>query len=118
MSSAQVPEESTLEYEHGVPILTVRGDIDIWNIEDFHRPLQQLVESATHGAIVELNDVTFAIGRVFGTLTAAAEKLTRENKRLVVVCPSNHFGCRIFSILHYPHTIAESREEALDALHK
>ena len=117
MSGAKT-SESALEYERGVPILTLRGDIDIWNIDDFHRPLQQLVDAATRGAVVEFNEVTFAIGRVFGTLTAAAERLARENKRLVVVCPSNHFGCRIFNILHYGHPIAENRQEALATLNK
>ena len=117
MSGAQTPE-FTIQHEQGVPILTLSGAIDIWNIDDFHRPLQQLAKSATHGAIVELTDVTFAIGRVFGTLTAAAERLAREGKRLVVVCPSNHFGCRIFKILQYHHPIADSREEALETLRR
>ena len=115
MSGAQVPE-FTIEHEKGVPILTLSGDIDIWNIDEFHRPLQQLAKSATHGAIVELTDVTFAIGRVFGTLAATAERLAREGKQLVVVCPPSHFGCRIFKILQYDHPVAESREQALETL--
>jgi anti-anti-sigma factor len=117
MSGAQLPE-FWIEKEQGVPILTLRGDIDIWNIDDFHRPLQELVKSATHGAIVELTDVTFAIGRVFGTLAAAAERLAREGKQLVVVCPPHHFGCRIFSILQYQHPVTADREEALNVLSK
>jgi len=115
MSGAQTPEY-TVDHEQGVPILTLRGDIDIWNIEDFRRPLQELVKSATHGAVVELTDVTFAIGRVFGSLAAAAERLSRQGKRLVVVCPPSHFGCRIFKILDYAHPLAESRDEALTLL--
>src|SRR5437868_335568 len=110
MSSAQLPEFA-IEEEQGVPILTLRGDIDIWNIDDFHRPLQQLVKSATHGAIVELTNVTFAIGRVFGTLHASAERLAREGKQLVVVCPPHHFGCRIFKILKYEHPVTDNREQ-------
>jgi anti-anti-sigma factor len=69
----------------GVPVLAVRGELDLYTAREFDEHLRALVESEPRGLVVDLVQSTFLDSSAGRALLHAAQSLRRHGARLVVV---------------------------------
>jgi anti-sigma B factor antagonist len=69
----------------GVPVLAVRGELDLYTAREFEERLLALVESGARGLVVDLSTSTFVDSSGCRALLHAARSLRQRGGRLVVV---------------------------------
>lgn len=86
----EVPQfEMTVPQVSGVPVLKVRGEIDVASAQDFHASISDIIGGGPEVVIVDMSEVSFIDSTGLGVLVSA-EKETREagkDLRLVVTQP-------------------------------
>lgn len=86
----EVPQfEMTVPEVSGVPVLKVRGEIDVASAPDFHASISDIIGRGPEVVIVDMSEVSFIDSTGLGVLVSA-EKETREagkDLRLVVTQP-------------------------------
>lgn len=70
---------------HGAPVLTVRGDLDLYTAREFEERLQSLTSTEPGGVIVDLAQSTFLDSSACRALLHAARVLRKRAAKLVVV---------------------------------
>jgi anti-sigma B factor antagonist len=71
--------------DEGAPVLSVRGELDLYTTPEFEERLLALVEDAPHTLVVDLLGATFVDSTAGRALLHAAQRLREQGARLVVV---------------------------------
>lgn len=70
-----------------LPSLRLAGEVDLAATRELAESLNELVGTTTHVAVVDVSDVTFMDTSGLGALVRASERLRRQNRSLVLICP-------------------------------
>ena len=89
-------EVSTTD-ERGVPVVAVRGEVDVATAPDLHAQLLGLAGRGTTLAVVDLTDVTFVDSTALGVLVSAAKEFRSGGGDLRLVVTEPHLA-KVFTI--------------------
>jgi anti-sigma B factor antagonist len=70
-----------------LPSLRLSGEVDLSTSRELAESLNELVGSTTHVAAVDVSAVTFMDTTGLGALVKTAERLRRQSRSLILVCP-------------------------------
>jgi|GraSoiStandDraft_4_1057263.scaffolds.fasta_scaffold619276_3 anti-sigma B factor antagonist len=73
--------------EMNLPSLRVAGEIDINRTRELTESLNELVGATDRAAIIDVSGVTFMDSTGLGALVKTNERLRRQSRRLILVCP-------------------------------
>lgn len=73
--------------ETNLPSLRITGEIDINRTRELTESLSELVGSTDGAAIIDVSGVTFMDSTGLGALVKTNERLRRQSRRLILVCP-------------------------------
>jgi len=72
------------EEDGGVPVLSVRGEIDVYTSPEFRRELQNLVGLDTRTVVVDFSAVDFIDSSGLGVLVGALKRMREQEGRIVL----------------------------------
>jgi anti-sigma B factor antagonist len=75
-----------LDYENGIPILSLQGEIDIYTCPDLHKKLKTLVDDDKKIFILDLNNIHYIDSTGLGTIAHAAHTLQNQGGKLYIIC--------------------------------
>jgi anti-sigma B factor antagonist len=81
----------------GVPVLTARGEIDVYTSPDFRRELQTLLEGSVTRVVVDLGAVDFIDSSGLGVLVGALKRM-RERDGMIVLRAMTPSTKKVFDI--------------------
>jgi anti-sigma B factor antagonist len=89
MMTSDAQFEVTASGEPGVPVLGVRGEIDVASAPEFHSSLSDLIGQGSEMVIVDLSEVSFIDSTGLGVLVGAEKEMRASGQelRLVVTRP-------------------------------
>ena len=101
----------------GAPGVRVRGEVDLGTAPSLTTALDTSIRGSRGAFVIDLGDVTFLDSSGVNVLLRARASLGREDRDLVIVCPSGA-PRRIFELTGIADLFAlfDSREEAATAL--
>gem|GEM_PF-769033 len=107
-----------LQQQMGVPLVEVRGDLDISNADKFEAILNGVMSRVPRGVIVSLVDATYFDSRGIHTLLRFADRLSHNEGQLFVVAPTGTSPRRILDIARVQQLIPmfDSAEDAIASL--
>lgn len=107
-----------LQQQMGVPLVEVRGDLDISNADKFEAILNGVMSSVPRGVIVSLVHATYFDSRGIHTLLRFADRLSHNEGQLFVVSPAGTSPRRILDIARVQQLIPmfDSAEDAIASL--
>ncbi len=97
----------------GFPLLVARGDVDVFNVDEFDAALVHLQAGEVPAVLVSLEEATFVCVHAFGLLASHTARAARMGREIVLVCPEGSFHRKVLRLLRFPHAIAASIDEAL-----
>lgn len=108
-----------LQQQMGVPLVEVRGDLDISNADKFEAILNRVMSSVPRGVIVSLVHATYLDSRGIHTLLRFADRLSHNEGQLFVVAPAGTSPRWILHIARVQQLIPmfDSAEDAIASLH-
>ena len=113
------PEILTVDQRviRGVHVLVAAGEIDQGSVPVLRDALRTLTVDAEGPVVVDLCEVGFIDSSGISTLLNALRRLTRQRRKMVVVCPPGALR-RAFELLGLagPLELLDSRDEALSAV--
>jgi len=71
-----------------VPVVTARGEIDLFSSRDLASRLGELSGEPGVAAVLDLSEVTFMDSIGLGVVLKASSRFRRQAKRLVIVAPA------------------------------
>lgn len=106
--------------QHGVPIVSVEGEIDLTNVEDLAAHVFASVADTSQGLIVDLSTTSYLDSAGLSLLLELQERLHLRQQMLRVIVPSSAIIRRVFEATHIDTTISlyRSVEEALAHLNE
>ena len=78
----------------GIPIVRVRGEIDLYTAQEFERIMQTGVERSTSILVVDLGEVSYVDSTGLSTLLRAHKELSARNADLYIIAPPGRPGVR------------------------
>ena len=84
-----------LQALNGIPVLTVAGEIDIANINDFRSAVGEAARDDSERLIVSLEKVRYLDSHTLEALVDLGKRLRTNRRRLLVVAPKNSPSGRI-----------------------
>jgi anti-sigma B factor antagonist len=81
--------EVTVSEQPGIPVLAVRGEIDVASAPEFHASLSDLIGQGHEVVMVDLSEVSFIDSTGLGVLVGAEKEMRQSSRdlRLVVTQP-------------------------------
>jgi anti-sigma B factor antagonist len=81
--------EVTVSEKPGIPVLAVRGEIDVASAPEFHASLSDLIGQGPEVIMVDLSEVSFIDSTGLGVLVGAEKEMRQagQDLRLVVTQP-------------------------------
>src|SRR3954468_10832253 len=70
-----------------LPSVRLAGEIDVASARDLNASLGELVGTPARAAIIDVRDVTFMDTTAVGALVRTSERLRRQSRSLILVCP-------------------------------
>jgi anti-sigma B factor antagonist len=70
-----------------LPSVRLAGEIDVASAREINESLSELVGTQARAAIIDVRDVTFMDTTAVGALVRTSERLRRQNRSLVLICP-------------------------------
>lgn len=107
------------DLEHGVRVVSVRGELDLSTAPDFEGPLDQVLESGSGSVLIDLTGCEFIDSTGIALIVRAWQRLdSGENGRGLVICCQNDQVRRVLEItgLELSIPVHGSRDDALAAL--
>jgi anti-anti-sigma factor len=71
-----------------VPIIRVRGEIDVYTCSQLNQALLEAVERGNSDIILDLENTLYIDSTGLGTIAYSAKNLSERNGKINVVCPS------------------------------
>jgi anti-sigma B factor antagonist len=98
-------------------VLTLRGELDMRTVPSLRKELARALERGAGPVVVDLSDVAFIDSTGLAALLNALRRLTRANRRLLLVTPEGAV-LRLLRLTRLDSTFAlhASRDEALAGL--
>ena len=81
---ARIEIQTTLDGS-GVPVVHVKGDVDIFTCPELRTALLELLEAGKHDIVLDLSEVNYMDSRALGVLVEAAHRARAEGRRLHLV---------------------------------
>lgn len=109
----------TSTFVEGIPLVEVRGDLDLTNVRELERVLERAARTDRHGVIVSLAGTAYFDSKGVHALLRFAERLATTRQRLMVVAPRGESARRILEIAGVVELmpVYESVQEALGSVH-
>lgn len=107
------------DLEHGVRVVSVRGELDLSTAPDLEGPLDQVLESDSGSVLIDLTSCEFIDSTGIALIVRAWQRLdSGENGRALVICCQNDQVRRVLEItgLELSIPVHGSRDDALAAL--
>lgn len=107
------------DLEHGVRVVSVRGELDLSTAPDLEGPLDQVLESGSGSVLIDLTGCEFIDSTGIALIVRAWQRLdSGENGRALVICCQNDQVRRVLEItgLELSIPVHASRDDALAAL--
>ena len=87
-----------VESDHnGIPVLTVRGEVDVSTAPELRERLMLLAERGCTTAVVDLSDVSFVDSTALGVLVSGVKRLRSAGGELNLVITQPHIT-KVFDI--------------------
>lgn len=107
------------DLEHGVRVVSVRGELDLSTAPDLEGPLDQVLESGSGSVLIDLTGCEFIDSTGIALIVRAWQRLdSGENGRGLVICCQNDQVRRVLEItgIELSIPVHGSRDDALAAL--
>jgi len=95
--STDVNFDVAQEEREGVPVLAVRGEVDVSTAPDVRERLLALAEAGTTLAVVDLSEVSFVDSTALGVLVSGVKRLRNNGGDLRLVVTQPHIA-KVFEI--------------------
>jgi anti-anti-sigma factor len=107
-----------LELVTGVPVVKVRGDIDVANAHALDAILEDAAKADNPAVVVDLADTAFLDSKAMQILLRLAERLGTNRRRLLIVAPRDGDTRRVLEVAGVTRALSafDSLDEALAAL--
>lgn len=102
----------------GFPLLLARGDVDVFNVDEFDAALVHLQAGEPPAVLVSFEEASFVCVHAFGLLASHAARAARLGGELVLVCPEGSFHRKVLRLLRFPHAVAATVDEALSRVRR
>lgn len=86
--------------EHGVPVASLEGEIDIANADELRDELFAAMSNQPPGLIVDLSGVTYLDSRGVHVLLELAERMKIRHQQLRLVVPDTALIKRVLQLTH------------------
>jgi len=102
------------EYDSGISVLAVRGEVDVYTAPRLREKLVELVSKGQHNIVVDLEAVDFLDSTGLGVLVGGLKRLRSHDGDLSLVCTQQRI-LKVFEItgLTKVFTIHESVDAAV-----
>jgi anti-sigma B factor antagonist len=70
-----------------LPSVRLAGEIDVASARDLNETLGELVGTQARAAVIDVRDVTFIDTTAVGALVRTSERLRRQSRSLILICP-------------------------------
>lgn len=106
-----------IDEHEGVPVATVRGELDISNVDTIRRRLTDLPNLA-FGIVLDLSGVDFMDSSGIALLYDLEQRFSRRSQRLIVVSPPGSAPRRTLELVGLPTlaTVIDELPEGIAAL--
>ena len=107
------------DLEHGIRVVSVRGELDLSTAPELEGPLDQVLESGSGSVLIDLTSCEFIDSTGIALIVRAWQRLdSGENGRALVICCQNDQVRRVLEItgLELSIPVHGSRDDALAAL--
>jgi anti-sigma B factor antagonist len=74
--------EATTDEEQVVPVLRVRGEIDVASAPEFHASLSDLVGQGSEIVLVDMSEVSFIDSTGLGVLVGTEKEMRQDGRQL------------------------------------
>jgi anti-anti-sigma factor len=98
-----------------IPLVIVKGAIDSNNVAALKIAIDCVDATGATAIVVVLETTEYVCAQAYGILAATCERVTRENRSLLVVCKPNNYARRIMTLLELKFPLFDSVPEALAA---
>jgi anti-sigma B factor antagonist len=111
---------ATLQSERRGPhvIVSLRGELDVFNAAVMASAIEAAVPPDAHGAVIDLTDVAFLDSTAIRKLFALAGRLTERRQRVHVVSPDGSSVLRTLELVEFGRAapMHDTLQDALDEL--
>ena len=99
-------------------VVTVLGELDVFNAADVARAMEAAVPSDAHGAVIDLSGVDFLDSTAIRKLFALSARLGERRQRVHVVSPAGSMVLRTLQLVEFSRAapMHDTLEEALEAI--
>jgi anti-sigma B factor antagonist len=87
-----------VEQRAGVPVVRIRGEVDISNAEEVAAGIEAAVPNSSPGVIIDLTPTTYLDSSGVNFLFRLAHRMEVRRQRLRVVVPADHSVRRVLEI--------------------
>jgi anti-anti-sigma factor len=110
--------EFNTEVADGVIVVEVAGEVDIANFGELQLCLEQAVEDAGPGVVIDFTNTAYFDSRTIALLADFATKLRVHRQRVALVAPASGFAARILQVAGLPLVVPafHTRAEALHSV--
>jgi anti-anti-sigma factor len=110
--------EFTTAIVDGVTVVSVKGEVDIANVDELRQCLERATQKRDRGVVIDLTAAAYFDSRTIALLADVATKIRVHRQRVAVVAPKEGFAARILQIAGLPLIVPAypSRSEALNAV--
>jgi anti-sigma B factor antagonist len=96
-------------------VVSLHGELDVFNAADMTARIEAAVPSDAHGAVIDLSDVGFLDSTAIRKLFALAARLSERRQRVHVVTPRGSSVLRILQLVEFTRA-APMHDTLQDAL--
>jgi len=98
-------------------VVTLLGEVDVFNAADIANQIEAAVPTDAHGAVLDLSGVGFLDSTAIRKLFALAGRLVERRQRVHVVSPEGSMVLRTLELVEFSRAapMHDSLEQALDA---
>jgi anti-anti-sigma factor len=99
----------------GINVVSVFGEVDIANVDEFRTCLEKAADDRAPGLVVDLTRTAYFDSRTIALLADFATKLRVHRQRIALVAPADGFAARILQIAGLP-LIVPAFQSVIDAI--
>ncbi|HEV7808292.1 MAG TPA: STAS domain-containing protein [Solirubrobacteraceae bacterium] len=96
-------------------VVSLRGELDVFNAADMTAQIEAAVPSDAHGAVIDLSDVGFLDSTAIRKLFSLAARLSERRQRVHVVSPEGSSVLRTLQLVEFTRA-APMHDTLQDAL--
>ncbi|MEA2218083.1 MAG: hypothetical protein QOJ35_709 [Solirubrobacteraceae bacterium] len=99
-------------------VVTVLGELDVFNAADVTQAMEAAVPRDAHGAVIDLSGVGFLDSTAIRKLFALSARLGERRQRVHVVSPEGSMVLRTLQLVEFSRAapMHDTLEEALEAI--